>query len=124
MKKIILFLPIILFSSSFYYYSGEKKIFLSPIGTTKKMQGIEVFKTTDGKEIKIDNKILVKLKYAQDLKVVQESFKLEFLEKLTDTLVVFKARSSKEAINISAKIKEQNWCDFAQPNFYTEIKKR
>lgn len=126
MKKIIVLLPILLFSNDLYYYNNGKKVQLTPTynQTTQRGDGTSYYENEYGMKVGVNNQVLAKLKPTTLVIDIEQKYNVIFVKKLTRTIYVFETLSAEESINFSSSLVENAEAEFAHPDFIREIKRR
>lgn len=126
MKKIIVLLPILLFSNDLYYYNNGKKVQLTPTysQTTQRGDGTSYYENEYGMKVGVNNQVLAKLKPTTLVIDIEQKYNVTFVKKLTRTIYVFETLSAEESINFSSSLVENAEAEFAHPDFIREIKRR
>ena len=132
MKKIIPIITILLFAnaSDNFYYQEDKKITLTPIKTTQKLQKkdfnqtINYYKKENGQIVGVTQEIIIKLKEKKAINNLIEKYPITVKEKLTNRLYVVEINSIKEIFNISQQLYRDTNVSYVHPNFIKRIDKR
>ena len=131
MKNI--FIVIIFFQlgySNEFYYQNNKKIELTSIKTTQKLQNkdsnqtINYYKKDNGQIVGVTQEIIIKLKEKKAINNLIEKYPITIKEKLTNRLYVVEINSIKEIFNISQQLYRDTNVSYVHPNFIKRIDKR
>lgn len=111
-----------LFAANDFYYEFDKKVYIQENVTSfKSSNGIQEYKTTDGKIIKFKNEIVAQCK--KDIQCIDDikNLGINTIVKISSNFYYIKLNSSMNIFEYSQKIQELSSVQIAHPNF---IKKR
>ncbi len=129
MKKIFLLLISIFYlgcASEKYFYNGDKKIFISPIDKISRNVGnIDYYKVrSNGTQIGISNKILVKFVNETNLDRYISDFNLILKKNMGNRLYLFEVKNKSLTIDTANSLHKKSDVKFAEPDFIQKVIKR
>jgi hypothetical protein len=135
MKLKITLLPYLLFLSNSliaqdnYFYQNNSKITLTPslrqshlYSLSVNEQAIQYYTTNRGHEVGVYNKIIVKFKKSEDLDpfLLLSPFDVSIEKQLSELLYLLTCPSASLAIDMANRLTEQDFIEYAQPDFIKE----
>jgi hypothetical protein len=121
-----------LLGSDTFYYSGTKKVYLSPVekstlrtkSTSKDKLEANYYKTQDNYLLGVADKIIVKFKNLDDLQKISKEFNLQLIKNIYANVYLFKVDNISKTIDTANKLYLLDSVEYAHPNFIREVKIR
>ncbi len=114
-----------------FFYNGSHKIALTRVADTPPLKNasskISYFKTPSGERLGVGEKIIVCYKDLKQKRDIEAKYGLESLDKITDTMVVYRFKEHKSAQEVLALANEINTLDgvkFSHPDFAIQKRRR
>lgn len=121
---IILFTMLIQYgcASDNYYYNNNQKITITPDNSMLRSNtNTDYYQNNKGIVLGVTDKLIVKLKDDKDLKQILNEFTLTVEKVLSENLYLLKTANKNVTIDISNRLSEKEYIEYAHPDF---IKKR
>jgi len=101
-----------------YYYSNNQKIYITP----SKYRTAKVYFDEDDKEIRLTNKILLKLKDNVYFAELKKEFEIELVKKYANNLYLVKSKNN--VLETANRLYEDDRTLFAHPDLIRKVIKR
>ena len=129
---VILFSCATLFSSESYYYSNNKKVYLTPVytQTTNKVQALSMkkniryYQTSTNNILGVSNSIIVNFMNLQNFDEIKSKYQLSMIKKLYGSVYIFEIRDNSKIFDIANRLYMEENIKYAHPNFIKSVKKR
>ncbi|QOY51971.1 S8 family serine peptidase [Candidatus Sulfurimonas baltica] len=125
MKKSLLIIISILqlaCASDSYYYHNNQKVYLIPYNISlRSSSNIDYYQNEKGVVLGITDKLIVKLKNDISINNLLSKFNISIEKNLDKNLYLLKTTDKSLTIDISNRLTEKEYVEYAHPNF---IKKR
>ena len=116
---------------NFYYYQ-DKKIFLTPIQSSVKIQRsyskqtnkINYYKTRKGDIVGIGKELIIKLKDGAEPQSLVNKYHIIIKKRLIKNIYLVEVNNTKETLNTSNKLTFDDNVIYAQPNFIKRMQQR
>ncbi|MDC9728786.1 MAG: hypothetical protein PSN04_05570 [Methyloprofundus sp.] len=116
-----------------YFYQYNKKITLTPLPdlvrsntVTSPLQSIQYYRTEEGHKVGVYNKIIVKFHMADDLDpyLLLSPYDVQIEKQLGPQLYLLITPSNQLTIDLANRLSEQNFIEYAQPDFIKQYQIR
>lgn len=120
-----------LFASSEYFYSGGKKVPLTPLLTNnyslKNQNNLNetiYYKTHNDIKLGVRDEIIIKIHKDSNIASILEKYDLTLIKSFSNNLYLIQVKNSNDTLDISNKLYLESSVVYAHPNFIKEIIKR
>ncbi|MDQ7044268.1 MAG: hypothetical protein Q9M34_12160 [Sulfurimonas sp.] len=121
MKNIILILTLLLqyaYANDNYYYQNNKKVLLSPYNSTLRSNiDIDYYQNDAGIVLGVRDRLIVKIKDSKNLAQLLSEFNLTIQKTLSKELYLLKVPNKNLTIDIANRLSEQEYIEYAHPDF-------
>ncbi len=116
-----------------YFYQNNEKVMLSPVQqftrsnlSTDQENSVDYYNTAQGQQVGIYNKILVKFKPSDDLDpyLLLSPYDIKIEKQLGVLLYLLTVPSNGLAIDIANRLSEQDFIEYAHPDFIKQLRTR
>jgi hypothetical protein len=108
-----------------YYYHNNKKITLVPsasfLNSSNTNKDLDYYQTNQGAIVGVTNKLIVKLKDAKYLDQILDEFNLVLDKILIKKLYLLKTTNKNLTLDISNRLSEKDYIEYAHPDFLKKI---
>lgn len=122
-KAIMFFLVLVQYGcSSDFYYKDHKKIILKPVTEAEsRSEEVRYYKTMEGIQVGITNKILVKLAKDISIEPYVKKYHLKHIRQLSASMYLVEVGSLDQTLDIANALDKEECIVYASPDF---IKRR
>jgi len=116
-----------------YFYHNNEKVLLTPVQqftrsnvSTIQEKTVDYYNTAQGQQVGIYNKILVKFKASDDLDpyLLLSPYDIKIEKQLGSLLYLLVVPSNNLTIDIANRLSEQNFIEYAHPDFIKQLRTR
>jgi len=116
-----------------YFYQNNKKVTLTPappltrsLISTSQEKTVNYYHTDQGYQVGVYNKLLVKFKPSDDLDpyLLLSPYDIEIDKQLGELLYLLIVPSNDLAIDIANRLSEQDFIEYAHPDFIKQLRRR
>ena len=120
-------------AQDYFIYQNNEKVTLSPVPpltrsllSTSQENTVDYYHTSQGHQVGVYNKLLVKFKPSDELDpyLLLSPYDIEIDKQLGELLYLLIVPSNDLAIDIANRLSEQNFIEYAHPDFIKQLRAR